>query len=138
MKQVPVYSDKVNASRGHTDKLLIMLLTFQTESNDESCYIVARYRLVTLSASLSVVTLSANFGVTLSGQILLHYRTILLHYQLAITLSVNLELHNRGWGVRIIVGFQPLIGLHMGPNNLCYMYVTRHFLFFPMSPCNFL
>ncbi len=28
------------------------------------------------------------------------------------------------------------IGLHMGPDNLCY--VTRHFLFFPMSPCHFL
>ncbi len=27
-------------------------------------------------------------------------------------------------------------GLHMGPNNLCY--VTRHFLFFPISPCHFL
>ncbi len=26
-------------------------------------------------------------------------------------------------------------GLHMGPNNLCY--VTRHFLYFPMSPCHF-
>ena len=29
-----------------------------------------------------------------------------------------------------------ILGLHMGPNNLCY--VTRHFLFSPMSPCHFL
>ena len=29
------------------------------------------------------------------------------------------------------------IGLHMGPNNLCY--VARHFFyFFPMSPCHIL
>ena len=41
---------------------------------------------------LSIVTLSANFGVTLSGPILLHYHAILLHYQLVVTLSVNLEL----------------------------------------------
>ncbi len=35
--------------------------------------------------TLSVVTLSTNFGVTLSGP-------ILLHYQLVVTLLVNLEL----------------------------------------------
>ncbi len=78
-------------------KILIMSLTFQTESNDDSCYRVACYSLVTLSTffvvTLSVVTLSANFGVTLSGPILLHYWAIVLHYQFVITLLVNLELH---------------------------------------------
>ncbi len=37
----------------------------------------------------------ANFGVTLLRPILLYYRAILLHYQLAVTLSVNLKLHYR-------------------------------------------
>ena len=34
-------------------------------------------------------------GVTLSGLILLHYQAIWLHYKLVVTLSVNLELHDR-------------------------------------------
>ncbi len=37
----------------------------------------------------------ANFGVTLLGPILLHYRGILLPYRLVVTLSVNFELHHR-------------------------------------------
>ncbi len=57
-------------------------------------------RFVTLSAILLIhyllfITLSANFGVTLSGPISLHYHAILLHYQSVVTLSVNLELHYR-------------------------------------------
>ena len=39
--------------------------------------------------TLSVFKLSANFGVTLWGPILLHYLAILLYYQLVVTLSVN-------------------------------------------------
>ena len=51
------------------------------------CYIIGCYRCYRL--------LSENFGVTLPGPILLHYRAILLHYRLVITLSVNLELNYR-------------------------------------------
>ena len=43
------------------------------------------------------------------------------------TVVFDLESH---WKVKVKAG------LHMGPNNLCY--VTRHFLFFPMPPCHFL
>ena len=56
----------------------------------QTCYSIGIF-VVTLSA----VTLSANFAVTLSEPILLHYRAILLHYQLVITLLLNLELHYR-------------------------------------------
>ncbi len=45
--------------------------------------------------TLSVVTLLANFGVILSGPNLIHYREILLHCHIVVTLSVNLELHYR-------------------------------------------
>ncbi len=54
----------------------------------QTCYIIGIF-----VVTLWVVTLSANFGVTLSGPILLHYQAILLHYQLVVTLLVNLELH---------------------------------------------
>ncbi len=56
----------------------------------QTCYIIGIF-----VDTLLIVTLSANFGVTLSGPILLHYRAILLHYQLVVTLSVNLELQYR-------------------------------------------
>ena len=55
----------------------------------QACYVISIF------VSLSVVTLSPNFGVTISEPILLHYRAILLHNQLVVTLSVHLELHYR-------------------------------------------
>ncbi len=35
-----------------------------------------------------------------------------------------------------ICSYHHKVGLHMGPNNLCY--VTRHFLFFPYVPMSLL
>ena len=74
-----------------------MLLTFQTESNDESCYRVACYRLVTLLAFLLLHYLLLHYR-QISGPIIGAYsvtlsQSILLHYQLVVTLSVNMELH---------------------------------------------
>ncbi len=54
----------------------------------EMCYIISIF--VTL---LGVYYIIGRFGVTLSAWA--YYRAILLHYQLVVTLSVNLELHYR-------------------------------------------
>ncbi len=48
------------------------------------------------AVTLSVVTLYRRISeLHYPGSILLHYRAILLHYQLVVTLSVNLKLHYR-------------------------------------------
>ncbi len=67
------------------------------------CYIICHV----LLHYLLFITLSANFRVTLSGPISLHYRAILLHYQSVVTLSVNLvtlSVDVTLWGVVTVSG----------------------------------
>ncbi len=54
----------------------------------QTCYIIGIF-----VVTLSFVTLWANFEITVLGSFLLHYQSILLHWQLVITLSLNFELY---------------------------------------------